>query len=321
MFTLGNLEGPATTSNNIVDKWAALKQPPSLLGEFRKVNIDGVSLANNHMLDYGPEGLAETIEILRKNKIKYTGAGSNLEEALSPIEFKVDSTKVRIYSIATTLPPLFAANEMKPGIAPMKVMCSYYFDGAGIQEQPGTPPLTFCEADEKDMKRIKKLVKKSKKEGFLVVVTFHWGMPYQYNIMDYQRGIAHELIDCGADLIIGYHPHVLQQIEKYKEKFIFYSLGNFIWQPQGKWMSKNDKYNFWPPQYGEWAMSGDSIILEVEVDSEKFSKAKMIPVIIRDGIPALLTDETNFSHVLFKEKKRFFGELKISFDKGEIFIS
>jgi poly-gamma-glutamate synthesis protein (capsule biosynthesis protein) len=321
VFTLGNLEVPFTTSKINADKWAALKQSPSLVTELLKININGVSLATNHMLDFGFEGLDETLKNLKKNGIKYTGAGNNLEEALSPIEFNVNNAKIRIYSLATTLPPSYAANRMRPGIAPIRVRCSYYFDGVFIEEQPGTYPMVFCQPDEIDMKRIKKLVEKSKREGFLIVVTLHWGMPYQYNLMDYQRYIAHELINYGADLIIGHHPHVLQQIEKYKGKFIFYSLGNFIWQPQRKWRSKETKYNFWPPQYGKWAMSDDSAIVEVEVNSEKIVKAKIIPVTLKDGIPALLKNETNFSHVLFKEKKSFFGKLEVIFEKGENFYN
>lgn len=319
-LTVGNLEAPVTYSGKNADKWAALKQPPSLLGELRKVNVSGVSLANNHMFDYGAEGLRDTFKNLKKNDIPFTGAGNNLKEALSPIELNNDGSKIRIYSLATTLPLESAASNERPGVAPIRVKCTYYFDGVAIQEQPGTPPTSYCYVDETDLGRVKRILRANKKENVTSIITIHWGMPYQYNLMDYQKEIAHALIDAGADLIIGHHPHVLQQMESYKEKLIFYSLGNFIWQPSGKRMGVDTKWNFWPPQYGKWGMSQDSAIVEIGLSDGEVSEARVTPVFLDDGIPNVFESQENVRHELFKNKEDFFPKLDTDVVKGKITI-
>ena len=145
-------------------------------------------------------------------------------------------------------------------------------------------------------------------------------MPYQYNLMDYQKEIAHALIDAGADLIIGHHPHVLQQIERYKEKLIFYSLGNFIWEPNEKLMGINTKWSYWPPQFGKWAMSQDSAIIEVVLNDGNVPQAKMTPVFLENGIPNMFEIDELAIHELLKNKEDFFPLLEVEVKKGKITI-
>lgn len=319
-FTLGNLEAPVTNSKKNADKWAVLKQSQSILAELKKVNVSGVSLANNHMLDYGTDGLMDTIKNLQENNIRFTGAGNNIRDALSPIELTDGGRKIRIYSLATTLPLESAASNGRPGIAPIGVKCTYYFDGVGMQEQPGTPPISHCFVNGPDIERIKRILRANRKEDVTSIITIHWGMPYQYNLMDYQKEIAHALIDAGADLIIGHHPHVLQQIERYKEKLIFYSLGNFIWEPNEKLMGINTKWSYWPPQFGKWAMSQDSAIIEVVLNDGNVPQAKMTPVFLENGIPNMFEIDELAIHELLKNKEDFFPLLEVEVKKGKITI-
>jgi len=129
------------------------------------------------------------------NKI---GAGQNIAEARQPAELNIKGKKIAWASYSLTFPQEFWATDTSGGAC-------FPFD-------------TFFFND----------VRKFKKENDIVVISFHWGGELMKTPKDYQVLLAHQTIDCGADLVIGHHPHVVQGIEIYKGKAIVYSLGNFI---------------------------------------------------------------------------------------------
>ncbi|MGD9897737.1 MAG: CapA family protein [Calditrichaceae bacterium] len=198
-LVIGNLEGPLMLDGMPVPGKCTLNGDPEWARVMMDSGINMVTLANNHMMDYGVQGLTETIKNLDSAGIKYVGAGRNIKEALRPEYFESEGKKIGILgrtSVIVSSPSY--AGEDQPGVA--------FFD---LDETIGT-------------------IRTCKKQCDVVIVLMHWGIEhYNYPAPD-QRGIAQKIIDAGTDLIIGHHPHVLQGMERIGKGLVAYSLGNFV---------------------------------------------------------------------------------------------
>jgi poly-gamma-glutamate synthesis protein (capsule biosynthesis protein) len=169
--------------------------------------ISMVNLANNHIFDGGKDGFLQTIGHLKKAGILFTGAGKNFEDARLGTTVQLKNTKI-----------LFLGYTQ---------YCNNRFSSVAAK-YPGILPL--------DRQLIVEDVKEARDKADFIFVTLHWGIENKQDIHPKQREIAHSIINAGADGIIGHHPHVPQNVEVYKGKPIFYSLGNFIFgQDYTKW--------------------------------------------------------------------------------------
>ncbi len=173
---------------------------PSRVNILKELGVDIVNLANNHVYDYGPEALVDTMDTLAAADILYFGAGGNIKEAMSPIYINVQGKTIAYVgaSRAEKYPMTPQATENSPGI----LRC---YDTE-----------LFIEA-----------IKNANQKADYVVASVHWGTEYSQELEDVQLETSKEYINAGADIIIGSHPHILQGIEFYKGKPIIYSLGNF----------------------------------------------------------------------------------------------
>jgi poly-gamma-glutamate synthesis protein (capsule biosynthesis protein) len=264
------------------DKWVALRQKPAILGEYKRMNIGIVTLANNHMLDYGQSGLIDTLKNLDRFGIGHVGGGRNLREALTPVIVEDGGLRTAFLGFASTLPLESPAKEGRPGIAPIRVRSTHYFDPVGEMEQPGTPPVTFTYLEDDDVGLMRRVVRSAKRSADYVIVGVHWGMPFQETLLEYQIKLGHAFVDAGADLVIGNHPHRLQAVEAYKAGFIFHSLGNFLFSLPKGFVTPSTKWNFWPPRLGEWYQSEESAIVQAELNSRGEATIEMIPT-VREG--------------------------------------
>ncbi|MDR0799603.1 MAG: CapA family protein [Dysgonamonadaceae bacterium] len=195
-----NLECPVTERIAPVNKRFIFRAEPQGLPALKKAGITHAALANNHTNDQGRDGLKDTYNHLKNNDLIPVGAGKNAEEAAKPVIIEKGRMKVAIFN--SVLVPL--ENWMT---------LSDYFS---INQQSAGE---LCE-------NIRNF--KQKNKTCYAVAVLHWGVEYQPQPTADQRFQAHQLIDAGADAIIGHHPHVLQSVEYYRDKPIFYSLGNFI---------------------------------------------------------------------------------------------
>lgn len=193
----GNLESPISSRGRAARKKYCFRASTPVVQGLSYAGFDILSLANNHSLDYGPEALLNTIQILKRNHILCVGAGKNLDQARKAVVFSIKKNRIVFLAYNSTFPESFYANIDKPGIAPSK------------------------------LKFIRQDIEQNKKSD-IVVVSFHWGEEYTETPTEKQRKLAHLAIDSGADLVLGHHPHVIQGLEFYKKKLIVYSLGNFI---------------------------------------------------------------------------------------------
>ncbi len=195
----GNLESPISTRGVAVkNKKFTLRAEPLAARALKSAGVRVVSLANNHCMDFGPLALEDTIDALNENDILFTGAGMDLDEARAPAIVKVKGKTLAFLSYSLTFPLEFFASAGQPGTAPG------YAD--------------FVKAD----------IEKVRSRADLVIVSFHWGAELLTAAKDYQIDLGHRAIDWGADVVLGHHPHVLQEIEIYKGRLIAYSLGNFV---------------------------------------------------------------------------------------------
>ncbi len=196
-IAVGNLEAPFGTRGTPFKKRFTFLVPPRHAPALARAGFDVMALANNHMMDYGPEPLQATLRLLDSLGIAYSGAGMDASAARRPAVVERGGVRAAFLSYSRVHPLQFWAGKRKPGTAPA--------NDAEVA------------AD----------VRAARRDADLVVVSVHWGAELMTRPKDYQVRLAHAAIDAGADLVLGHHPHVLQGLELYKGKLIAYSLGNF----------------------------------------------------------------------------------------------
>lgn len=292
-LTVGNLEVALTATGFPSDKVSALRSDPANAAEYARLDVDAWSLATNHALDYGIQGLRSTIATLDAHKVRHMGGGENLADATSGIAVTARSgQRLRLLNFCSALPAGSAARDDKPGIAPMRVAQSFEFDGARIDEQPGSPPRINSWVQEVDAQRAETLVRRARADADLVLVSLHWGVawpflpPNQSPLAEYQQPLAHRLIDAGASLIIGHHSHSLHPVEFYRDGVILYSLGNFLFHDDPSLRPKEGRLT---PALKPILRSGPwfrSAVIDVVFDDARVSVEPRPIVLNTDGEPS-----------------------------------
>lgn len=196
----GNQESPFTGRGSVyVPKKWLLRSDPRTVRSLVAAGFDLVTLANNHMLDYGPLGLEDTLFTLRQARIAHAGAGMNQAAARKAVVLTGnDGRRFAFLAYSQTFPAEFWATASRPGTA------------------HGDPAIFTAD------------IQKAKAVADEVIVAFHWGEELKTAPLAYQKDFAHWCIDAGAALVVGHHPHVLQGLEVYHGGLIAYSLGNFL---------------------------------------------------------------------------------------------
>ncbi len=199
-----NLEAPFGTGGEPFPKQYTFRVPPRFAAVLPAGNIHLVSIANNHIMDYGATVLKETIAALNHHKVYFAGAGATLTEARRLTTLTVDAMKIGLLAYNLTFPQEFWATDTSAGT------CFPYEE--------------FVFND----------IQQARKQVDFLIVSCHWGEELRETPKPYQIRFAHQVIRKGADLVLGHHPHVIQGIELYRGKIIAYSLGNFIFSSYSK---------------------------------------------------------------------------------------
>jgi len=192
---LGNLEGPLAKRASRTGRNFSYRVPPVVAVTMRRVGMNVVTLANNHLVDCGRRGVLETLEAVESAGIVGIGAGRNKAEAHRGAV--VDASGLKLGLLGYYWNRRCAATATAPGSAM-------------------DPPEELRE----DIAALRPRVDR-------LVVTFHWGIPYEREPSAADRCKARLAIDLGADAVVGHHPHVVQPFEVHRGKPIFYSVGNF----------------------------------------------------------------------------------------------
>lgn len=206
-FRIFNLEGPVTKSNFSIQKCGPnMKMPVSIMSGLKLLNPSLLTLANNHIMDYGKDGYIETVLLLNENKIPYVGVGDSIYSVKKNHIFEKDNLKIGVYACAEH--EFSIASSIFPGANPYDSL--YTFD---------------------DISELKKICD-------YVIVLYHGGKEcYRYPSPELQRTF-HKMVDKGASLVIAQHSHCIGCYEHYKEATLVYGQGNFIFDDEN-----NDFFN------------------------------------------------------------------------------
>jgi poly-gamma-glutamate capsule biosynthesis protein CapA/YwtB (metallophosphatase superfamily) len=206
------------------------RQHPRLASIFTDAGFDIVSVAGNHAMDWGPDALLDTIELMNDMGIKTVGGGRTLEEARRPAYFDVGGVRVGFLGYCSVLREGYAATPTAPGVAPMRAH-TYY---EAQEYQPGTPPRIVTIPYAEDLDNLCADVERVKQEADVAVVSMHWGIHILPKVLaDYETTVARAAFARGADLIVGHHPHVPKGIQVIDDKVCFHSVGHFMFsQPE-----------------------------------------------------------------------------------------
>lgn len=204
-----NLETAVTTSDTpMIGKGINYRMHPENLSVLKSAGIDICTLANNHVLDWGVEGLVETISSLKKFQIAHSGAGKTLEEAQAPAVFETPAGRVLTFSMcleSSGVPWSWEAKEHIPGVH-----------------------LLYSLKDSQ-IKEVRQIIERYRRPGDLVIVSIHWSGNWGYEIPQAQINFAHKLIDeANVDIIHGHSSHHPKGIEIYQNRLILYGCGDFI---------------------------------------------------------------------------------------------
>jgi len=300
-----NLEMPLSRRGYRVPKFANYRCDPAMIDDVKAVlGADAVSMANNHMMDWGPTAMLDTIEACEGAGIAHAGAGLDVDAAFAPAVLNSNSKRIEIISAACTLPPESDAGVDKPGIAPVRVKFSLEMDPGLVSEQPGTVPEVHTWIDDQTMEDLCRRISDTKARADVVIVIMHWGVPAPWTtptqglLTEYQRPLAHAIIDAGADLIIGNHPHAINPVEMYHGKCICYSMGNFVY---------GDTRPF---------MGSESILARMSLDS---GTIELIPILLNEqGIPHRATGDeaTRILTMLQEVSSPLATDISIQNDRG-----
>jgi poly-gamma-glutamate capsule biosynthesis protein CapA/YwtB (metallophosphatase superfamily) len=216
-----NLETSITQSDNVASgKAVHYRMHPANVGCLVVARPDACVLANNHVLDFGPEGLADTLDALGTADIPAAGAGSDSQEAQQPVTIPLPGGNRVI---------VFAGGTQSSGIPP---------DWAATARRSGVnllPDLSAQTADE-----IGELVRGAKRGGDVVVFSVHWGSNWGYEVPPEQIDFAHRLVEHGVDIVHGHSSHHPRPVEVYRGRLILYGSGDFIDDYEG--ISGHEEY-------------------------------------------------------------------------------
>ena len=182
------------------DKQYTFKTDPQYVKVIEEMGVDIVSLANNHTLDYGIEALVDTFDTYSNSEVLYGGAGNNIDEGKEIKYIDRDNKKIAFLCASRVIPVTdWNATNDRPG------MLTTYDPTILLQQ-----------------------IEEAENSADYTVVYVHWGLEHKEYPEEYQKTLARQYIDKGADVVIGCHTHCLQGAEIYNGKPIIYSLGNFM---------------------------------------------------------------------------------------------
>ena len=189
------------------NKYYTFRANTNRVGIYDEMGVDLVTLANNHVYDFGEEAFLDTLDTLTNNDIPYVGAGRNIEEASRPYYFIANGYKIAFVN-ATRAEKFILTPEATDTTG--GVLRAY------------------------DPTRFKETIKTAKENSDFVIALIHWGKEDSHELEQVQIDTGKEYIDAGADILIGTHAHTLQGIEFYNNKPIIYNIGDFIFNRESK---------------------------------------------------------------------------------------
>lgn len=246
--TLGNFEATLSDNGRPTQGGDSFYADPRMLAGLRAAGVDGVSLANNHVGDYGPTAMRETFAAFDQAEIARFGAGPDLTAARAPWVVEHEGTTIAFIG-TESIGETPAATETTPGTNRLNM-------------PPRTGPLDTAALD-----RIAGDIRAAKESADVVIVVPHWGTQYTHAPEASQRRAAERFAEAGADLIIGGHPHWVQGWDAIGDTTVVHSLGNFIFDMQ----------------FSRQVQEG--VFVEIVLWDGAVKAVEPVPYVIRDYVP------------------------------------
>lgn len=193
-----NLEGPVSDKGGDTGKAYSFRMATSTFPVLKEVGFDIASFANNHVGDWGRDAFDDTLRLAQENSVPLMGAGFSYASATEPVIIEKNGLKIGFLAFSDVGPVHMKAGTSTSGIL--------------LLSDPN----------------LEQIIKSAKEKVGQLVVSVHWGEEYKKEGTERQREFAYKLVDWGAVLVIGHHPHVIEPLEEYNGGLIAYSLGNFI---------------------------------------------------------------------------------------------
>jgi poly-gamma-glutamate synthesis protein (capsule biosynthesis protein) len=228
-IVFGNCEGVYSDRPSRAPSHKHFNGAPLERGSFlAQVPFHVMTCANNHMIDGGYEGLADTLELLGGQGIATTGAGRDIDEATRPAILERAGIRVAFLGFCTVYPVGYEARADRPGLAPLRVR-TYYGDPDPNFWEPGIDPLIETVADAADLERYRASIAAARAEADFVVAAAHWGYSSWTEVLqEYELELARAAVEAGADAVMCCHHHSLRGVEFHRGRPIFYGLGALI---------------------------------------------------------------------------------------------
>ena len=240
-LTVANLETAVTERGVRADKQFNFRAPANGFRALRAAGVDVVTLANNHGLDYGVEGLEDTLTAAKAARVAVVGAGRDASEAYAPYHARINGQRVAVMGATQVVDDHLVRSW------------------TATSDQPGL-------ASAKDARRLTAEVRQARAGADTVVVFLHWGIEGHTCPSPAQVGLARQLVDAGADIIVGGHAHRLQGAGRLGQAFVAYGLGNLVF-------------------YTREGPGAESGVLHVTATGRRIDHYRWAPVRIRDGVP------------------------------------
>jgi hypothetical protein len=247
---IGNLESPFCLGGETYPLKLSLRAHPGYARGLKEAGFSLLTVGNNHILDYREKAFFKTLKVLKGNGLQACGAGSNIHEARRPAIIEKNGVKVGVISCCEVeIDSPFYATETERGIAPLD--------------------MEILERDIQDLRR----------DVDVVVVSPHWGKEDWRYPCPGQVDKARRMIDMGADLVVGHHPHVVQGVERYKRGYIAYSLGNFLFSDiEWRWLNLQGEVR--NSQKKQSRARRRTMMLSVDVTKRGVSQIRIVPCCI-----------------------------------------
>ncbi|MEQ4204042.1 CapA family protein [Actinopolymorpha sp. B9G3] len=242
-ITVGNLENTLSRLGSPTQGGDSFGASPRVRAGLRLAGFDVLSLANNHLGDYGSRSLVETVRLVREGGFVPVGAGANVAEAWRPAIVEREGVTFGFLAF-NAIGETPRAGPDSPG-------------AASVAMAPRTGPLSAA-----DLARAKSAVRTLRREVDVVVVLPHWGDQYTHRPVPDQRRVGRALIDAGADLVVGGHPHWVQTAELHRGRPLVHSLGNFVFD-----MDWNSEVR-------------EGVVLEATFAGARLVSARFVPYVI-----------------------------------------
>jgi poly-gamma-glutamate capsule biosynthesis protein CapA/YwtB (metallophosphatase superfamily) len=251
-ITFGNLESPLSERGTpLPGKGICFRARPEMSQKLQDSGFDVLSVANNHAVDYDTDAFLDTLELLRSSQIQPVGGGQNIDEARRPV--------------------IIEKNGLKVGFLAYTIFADIYYDARYRRTFRATETVSGVAPLEQEL--ILEDLAELRPQVDVAIVSLHWGTEYSKSPQTAQRELGQALIDGGADLIIGHHPHIIQGFERYKDGLIAYSLGNFIFDQN------------------QHVFTRQGLILDLNLTREGLQDLQVWPVFIKESQPYVMEGE------------------------------